>query len=232
MRNIAIILAGGQGSRFGSSLPKQLVKLAGKTIIEHTLDVFQNSDCIDEIAIVSNPDYIVNIEYIVNNNNYFKLKKILSGGKERSDSSIAAIRAYENESDEVNLIFHDAVRPFVSLAIIQSVVEALKKYNAVDVAVVTTDTIIEIDENKFISAVPNRSVLRRSQTPQAFKLSTIRDAYDIALKDTNFQATDDCGVVLKYLPSNKIFVVEGSETNIKITYELDMFIAEKLCQLR
>lgn len=232
MKNIAVLLAGGKGNRFGGNLPKQLIKVAGKTIIEHTIEVFQKSQEIDEIAIVSNPDYITNIEDIVNKNGYNKVKKILHGGKERSDSSLAAIRAYELEYKDVNLIFHDAVRPFIELPILNRVVTALEEYNAVDVAIPATDTIIEVDENNVIYSVPNRDNLRRGQTPQAFKLSTIRDAYNIALKDPNFKATDDCGVVVKYLPSEKIYVVEGSETNIKVTYELDMFIADKLFQLK
>jgi 2-C-methyl-D-erythritol 4-phosphate cytidylyltransferase len=230
MRNIAVILAGGKGNRFGGDLPKQLVQLAGKTIIEHTIEVFQNSSSIDEIAIVSNPDYISDIEHIVTTNAYFKVKNILIGGKERTYSSLAAIRAYDGENEDVNLIFHDAVRPFIDLSIIDRVVEALRKYNAVDVAIPTTDTIIEIDENNLIKSVPNRRYLRRSQTPQAFRLSTIKEAYSLAIKDPSFVATDDCGVVIKYLPDEKISIVEGSERNIKITYELDMFLAEKLIQ--
>jgi len=232
MKNIAVLLAGGKGNRFGGNLPKQLIKVAGKTIIEHTIEVFQKSSDIDEIAIVSNPDYVTNIEEIVNKNSYQKVKKILQGGKERSDSSLAAIRAYELEDEEVNLIFHDAVRPFIELPIIKKVVDSLNEYNAIDVAIPATDTIVEVDEKNVISKVPNRDSLRRGQTPQAFKLSTIRDAYDLALKDPNFKATDDCGIVLKYLPSEEIYVVEGSETNIKVTYELDMFIADKLFQLK
>lgn len=232
MKNIAVLLAGGKGNRFGGNLPKQLIKVAGKTIIEHTIEVFQKSTDIDEIAIVSNPNYISNIEDIVNKNGYTKVKKILRGGKERSDSSLAAIRAYELEYDEANLIFHDAVRPFIELPIIKNVVDALKDFNAVDVAIPATDTIIEVDESNVISNVPNRDNLRRGQTPQAFRLSTIRDAYDKALNDPNFKATDDCGVVVKYLPTEKIFVVDGSETNIKVTYSLDMFIADKLFQLK
>jgi 2-C-methyl-D-erythritol 4-phosphate cytidylyltransferase len=232
MKNIAVLLAGGKGNRFGGNLPKQLIKVAGKTIIEHTIEVFQKSTDIDEIAIVSNPDYISNIEEIVNKNGYTKVKKILHGGKERSDSSLAAIKAYELEYKEANLIFHDAVRPFIELPIIKNVVDALKEFKAVDVAIPATDTIIEVDENNVISNVPNRDSLRRGQTPQAFRLSTIRDAYEKALNDPNFKATDDCGVVVKYLPEEKIFVVDGSETNIKVTYSLDMFIADKLFQLK
>ena len=233
-KNIAVILAGGKGARFGSKLPKQLTKIAGKTIIEHTIERFEDCEMIDEIAIVMNPDFIEIIQEIVNKNLYSKVKKILKGGAERSSSSTSAIDAYYSESKEknINLIFHDAVRPFVNNTIIENVINALKNYNAIDVAIPATDTIIEVNNEDIITKVPNRSLLRRGQTPQAFSYETIYQAYELAKNDINFKATDDCGVVLKYLPNEKIFVVSGSEENIKVTYEMDMFIADKLFQFK
>ncbi|MDE5418643.1 bifunctional cytidylyltransferase/SDR family oxidoreductase [Labilibaculum sp. DW002] len=234
MRNIGVILAGGNGSRFGGNLPKQFIKVAGKTIIEHTLDVFQKCESIDEVAIVINPSFTNEIETIVNNNQYNKVKKILLGGKERSDSSLAAINAYQDEenADEIKLIFHDAVRPFINRTIINEVIDSLSTCNAVDVAIKATDTIIEVCDKDKIVNVPNRDQLRQGQTPQAFRLKTIKKAYKKALTDPFFKATDDCGIVLKYLPEESITVVEGSAENIKITYDLDMFIADKLFQLK
>ena len=114
--NIAIILAGGSGSRIGGTLPKQFLSVAGKKIIEHTIDVFENNDLIDEIAIVSKKEYTSDVERIVTTNQYHKVKKILTGGKERYDSSLAAISAYTNDDD--NLLLHDAVRPLVNDRII------------------------------------------------------------------------------------------------------------------
>lgn len=234
MKNIGVILAGGNGSRFGGELPKQFIKVAGKTIIEHTLEVFHKCESIDEIAIVINSAFANEIETIVNNNQYSKVKKILFGGKERSDSSLAAIKAYQDEenADEIKLIFHDAVRPFINRTIINEVIDNLHKYNAIDVAIKATDTIIEVCNKDQIVNVPNRDQLRQGQTPQAFRLKTIKKAYEKALLDPLFKTTDDCGVVLKYLPKEPIYVVEGSAENIKVTYELDMFIADKLFQLK
>lgn len=234
MKNIAVILAGGNGTRFGGDLPKQFVKVAGKTIIAHTIEAFQRCESIDEIAVVINANYVNEIERIVTNNQYNKVKKILLGGKERSHSSLAAIDAYMTHPNwqNINLIFHDAVRPFIGRSVINKVIEALEKYNAIDVAIPATDTIVEVNKQNIIENVPTRDRLRRGQTPQAFKLKTIREAYKLALEDPNFKATDDCGVVLKYLPQEPILVVEGSESNIKVTYELDMFIADKLFQLK
>lgn len=230
--NIAVILAGGVGSRMGSATPKQFFKVAGKMVIEHTIDVFDNNSNIDEIAIVINPDFVREMEDIVLRNSWKKVKKILKGGAERYLSSLSAIEAYGSD-ENTNLIFHDAVRPLVSDNIINDVVQALNSYNAVDVAVPSTDTIIQVDTaGKTIQNIPPRKYLRNGQTPQAFKLHTIRDAYHVALQDPEFVSTDDCGTVLKYLPQEPIYVVNGEAQNMKLTYKEDAFLLDKLFQLK
>lgn len=228
--NVAVILAGGVGNRLDKSHPKQFFKVAGKTVIEHTVNVFEKNRMIDEIAIVINPNYQVTIEDLVLSNRWKKVRKILKGGAERYHSSLAAVKAYAGAGN-INLIFHDAVRPLISDRIIDDTVAALEKYNAVDVAIPAVDTIIST-EGDFIDAIPERSKLRRGQTPQGFKLDTIRKAYELALQDPSFKSTDDCGVVLKYLPDEKIYVVKGEEVNMKLTYKEDSYLLDKLFQLR
>lgn len=232
MKNIAIILAGGSGKRLGDEIPKQFIKIAGKMVIEHTIAVFQNNLLIDEIAVVVHSDYVRDVDSIAIKNNFNKLKKILVGGKERYHSSIVAINAYANETGDVNLIFHDAVRPLVSDRIINDCITALSSYRAVDVAIPSTDTIIEVNNDNEIKNIPSRDKLRNGQTPQAFKLSLIKTAYDRAMHDYNFTATDDCGVVKKYVPSEPIYVVNGELFNMKLTYKEDIFLLDKLFQLR
>jgi 2-C-methyl-D-erythritol 4-phosphate cytidylyltransferase len=123
------------------------------------------------------------------------------------------------------------VRPLVSDRIINDVVKALKTCNAVGVAIATTDTIITTDlSGKWVKEIPDRHCLQRMQTPQGFKLSTITKAYQIALQDPKFIATDDCGVVSRYLPEEPIFIVKGEKTNIKITYPEDVILLEHLLQ--
>ncbi len=230
--NIAVILAGGTGSRLGDSTPKQFFKVAGKTIIEHTVDVFEKNNSIDEISIVIHESFVSTIEEMIINNSWTKVRKVLKGGKERYESSLAAINAY-SDFPNYNLIFHDAVRPLINDRIIRDVVNALQKYNAVDVAVAATDTIIQVDDSgEIIENIPNRKYLRRGQTPQAFKLDTIRKAYEIGLSDPNFVSSDDCGTIVRYLPSEKIFVVQGEESNMKLTYKEDTYLLDKLFQLR
>ena len=214
----------------GGGVPKQFMKVAGKKIIEHTIDVFEKNEHIDEIAIVCRPDYIADMEQIVVNDEYRKVKKILHGGEERYHSSLSAIAAYKNDED--NLIFHDAVRPLVNNRIIEDCIKALEQYSAIDVAIPATDTVIQVDSNNCIADIPIRSTLRCGQTPQCFKRGVIKRAYDLALKDANFQTTDDCGVVRRYLPDVPVYVVPGEVFNMKITYMEDLFLLDKLFQLK
>jgi 2-C-methyl-D-erythritol 4-phosphate cytidylyltransferase len=129
------------------------------------------------------------------------------------------------------VLFHDAVRPLVTPRIITECFEALDEYDAVDVAIPSADTIIEVDERNTIRAIPPRASLRRGQTPQAFRASVIRRAYEVAGADEDFAATDDCGVVLRYLPDVPIWVVPGDERNMKVTEPIDVYLADKLFQL-
>lgn len=229
MKNIAVILAGGVGSRMGSTLPKQFLPLEGRTVIAHSLDVFNSHPAIDEVAVVIHPDWRSRMEEIAHAGNWTKLKKIIDGGSERYMSSINAIRAFIDESDDANLLLHDAARPWITAAVIDRVVEALQRYEAVGVAVPSTDTVWEVHPDfdtasvgRFVARIPERRLMWRAQTPQAFRLSLIRDAYQRALQDPQLQATDDCGVVRRYLPNVRIQVVAGDEKNRKITFVEDL----------
>lgn len=234
-KNIAVILAAGKGTRAGFTKPKQLMKLAGRPIVEHSISAFQENKNIDEILVVTSPDCIEDIENIVLSSRLSKVKNIINGGNERYESSLSAIRATKHYCNNfnVNLIFHDAVRPLISQKIIDEVVYATDSYGAIDVVTKTTDTIISADlVTNTISSIPHRASLRNGQTPQAFSHPLIEKAYDLALADPNFTTTDDCGVVLKYLPNEKIYLVDGDNSNVKLTYEEDLHILDKLCQLQ
>ncbi|MDR2972577.1 MAG: 2-C-methyl-D-erythritol 4-phosphate cytidylyltransferase [Bacteroidales bacterium] len=224
--NIAIILAGGIGARLSTDIPKQFLKIDGKTIIEHTLSVFEQHSQIDEIAIVVNAQYLSEMRETVQYRGFKKIKKIIEGGTQRQDSCWAAIQSYSNYP-EANLIIHDAVRPLVSAEIISEVILKLEIYNAVTVAIPSTDTIYKV-ENSCIQQVPNRKNLMRAQTPQAFKQHIIEKAYLSAYFQNDFLCTDDCGIVAKYLPDEPIFVVAGNERNFKITHNTDLYILEHL----
>ena len=233
MKNIAIILAGGVGRRSGLSIPKQFLKMAGRTIIEHTVEAFEQHENIDEIAIVVHPMFFNKVEEMIAKNHWTKVKKVLNGGNERYESSLSAIKAYEKDAEEVNLIFHDSVRPLVSARIITDVCTLLKEKQAVDVVVPAVDTIVEVSDTKeIIKNIPNREYLRRGQTPQGFRLPVIKKAYEKALADPTFQATDDCGIVVKYTPEVKVDLVYGEECNVKLTNPEDIYLLDKLFQLK
>lgn len=226
--NIAVVLAGGSGQRFGADLPKQFLPIAGKTVIEHSVSAFEQCISIDEIAIVMHTDYLPMMQDIINKNKWKKVRKLLPGGAERHYSTLSAISAYENTSD-TNLIFHDAARPAVSQRIINDTVTALQTHPAVAVAVPTTDTIFEVTEDGgFITDIPIRRQLRCAQTPQAFHINVIREAYRKALLDPHFTSTDDCGVLHKYCPEIPIFIVPGDPSNLKLTYPGDSAMLERI----
>lgn len=230
--NIAVILAGGTGSRLGLEQPKQFMKIAGKTILEHTVDIFQKHRRIDEIFVVMHHDHITRTEELVLKNGWTKVKKVLSGGSERYESSLVAINACNNRT-KLNLLFHDAVRPMLNKNIIDATLDALEEYEAVDVAIPSADTIIELDETQqYIKTIPNRKFLRRGQTPQGFHYETIKKAYELALQDPDMQTTDDCGIVRKYLPDTPVYIVAGEEQNVKLTYPEDIYVLDKLFQIK
>jgi 2-C-methyl-D-erythritol 4-phosphate cytidylyltransferase len=235
LRAVGVVLAGGVGQRMGLDTPKQLIKIAGRTILEHTLAVFDAAPEIDEIIVLMAPGHLGEVERLVALNGFRKVTKIVEGGASRTESTWRALRAVGDE--ECDVLLHDAVRPLVEPRIITECVTALKAYEAVDVAIPSSDTIVVADpgpRGEIVRDVPERSRLRRGQTPQCFRLSVIREAYRRAFADPGFErrpATDDVGVVLRYLPDVPIYVVPGSERNMKITHPVDVFIADRLFQL-
>ena len=234
MTNIAVILAGGIGARVGGKTPKQLLPLAdGRSVLEHAVCAFEQSPYIDEVCIVMHPDYIAHAEQMLLANAWQKVRHIIPGGKERWESSVQAIRqlGYKERGEEVNLLLHDAARPFVSQDIIARVCEVLEDHEAVTVAIPSTDTVYEMADGK-VARIPRRATIMRAQTPQAFRLELIAEAYAKALgtdicdiqacSACHLPATDDCGIVHEHMPQVPIYIVEGEEQNKKITFKEDL----------
>ena len=211
-------------------MPKQFLDIDGRSVIERSIDAFDQATSVDEVAIVVHPEWKSYMDGLIKHNCWQKVKRVLEGGAERYMSSLNAIAAYLDYPDDTNLILHDAARPFVSQQVITRTVEALRYHEAVGVGIPSTDTVWEVRQDfdpllsKFIIRIPERSTMWRAQTPQAFRLQVIRDAYQRALQDPQFRATDDCGVVRRYMPDIKIHIVEGSEQNRKITFKEDLTI--------
>ena len=226
MKNYAIILSSGKGTRYSSKIPKQFVKIAGKTIFEHSIEAFQNSKYIDAIIVVITPEYRDYAEEILSNNKYNKVISLLNGGEIRKESSYIGVNFIKD--DEANVLIHDCARPLVTQRIIKDCVIALDKYDAVNVAIPSTDTVITVKDN-FIESIPERETIMQSQTPQCFKLSLIKKAHELSKNDKNF--TDDCGLVVKYKLSN-IYIIKGDTENIKITYSSDLNLAKEILKKR
>lgn len=223
---LAVILSGGKGSRFGAHTPKQFLPLAGKPVLEYSLSTFAAHPDIDGIILVANADFVEQSRQIAQRAAGTKLIGMVVGGKERSDSTLQALKAIEQlrpdlKPEDVNVLIHDAARPLVSADVISRTVGALEESEAVSVVIGSTDTLFRVYEGH-VQAAPDRSLMRRVQTPQGFCLATLRRAYALALQDESFQATDDCGVLLRYTPEVPIAVVEGDEKNMKLTSPADL----------
>src|SRR4051812_34539615 len=157
-RTVSVVLAGGIGVRVGLGIPKQLIKIAGKAIVEHTLEALNGSPVVDEVMIMMNAESIHELDHLVVSGRFSKLSAILPGGATRNETTQLAIAAITG--DDTKVLFHDAVRPFIDERIIKECVEALDRYEAVDTAIPSADTIIEVDGGRRISDIPDRSRLR------------------------------------------------------------------------
>lgn len=229
-KNLAIILAGGTGSRIDGDLPKQFLTLAGKPILHHTIKKFDAHPRIHHIFLVTNGEFVDKSREIVRGGGFKKVVKIMKGGATRQESSRLGVTAADPGIYE-NLLIHDAARPFVSTKIIDDILAKLDIYAAVNVAVPSPDTIITVDDANLVKDVPDRRYLRRVQTPQGFKTALMQGAHRLALEHNIANATDDCSLILK-LDLASVYVVDGSPWNIKITYPMDLQMAEKIMELQ
>ena len=236
MINIAVILAGGTGSRMGMDIPKQFIRLQdGRTVLETCVAAFQQNEHIDEIAIVMHPAHKAEAKQLLPLERYTKIHYWIDGGSERWESSLHAVETINSSINQssincpivtcpiVNFLIHDCARPFVSQAIITNTCLALESHEAVTVAVPVTDTLYLTEPEKgIIQDVPPRSLYRRAQTPQGFRLSVLRQAFDRLQHSPTRQITDDVGVVRTFVPDLPIHLVPGEESNRKITYKEDI----------
>ncbi|MGH3301159.1 MAG: IspD/TarI family cytidylyltransferase [Streptosporangiaceae bacterium] len=229
MRTVAVVLAAGSGSRFGSAGPKQLRLLAGRNLIEHCAQAFDRASGIDQVLVVT----AAGLEEQVRRDlaGVAKVAAVIQGGASRTDSTRRALGWLAGAAPaDAKVLFHDAARPLVDQRIIADCVAALDRWQAISVVVPSSDTIVEVGDGTIKRVLP-RHALARCQTPQGFRLSVISRAYERADADPGFAAmpaTDDCGVVLCYLPEVTIGAVSGSERNLKITYADDLAIARAL----
>lgn len=212
-RVIAIIVAAGRGKRLGSSLPKQFLKVRGRTILEMSVEAFEQNKYVDEIFVAANADYCELTEKLCRG--FSKLKKIVAGGAERQDSVRAALDCLRGENGIV--LVHDAARPFVSEAVINAVIEGTADFGAAIPTVPAKDTIRQVDGTG--SRTLQRETLARVQTPQGFRISLIKHAFEKAQAE-GFLGTDDASLVERM--GINISMVQGEDANRKITTREDL----------
>ena len=237
---MAVVLAGGTGVRMtgatgaaadgagaesSAAVPKQLLTIAGSTILEHSVRAFDRAPGIDAVLVLMAAEFVTHAQKILDRAGFERVLPVHAGGLTRSQSTRIALDLLGDDFAQV--LFHDAARPLVEPGTIAACLRALDDAEAVSVAMELSDTVVVTEAGR-ITAVPDRDQLRQLQTPQGFRVPTIRRAHALAAADRDFNATDDCGIVLRYLPDVQIRIVRGSARNLKVTHPLDLVVAEAL----
>jgi 2-C-methyl-D-erythritol 4-phosphate cytidylyltransferase len=222
MKSTAIILAGGSGERFQGPIPKQFLEIGCKTLLEICLQRFQDHEGIDGIILVCPASHLARAERIAAG--FSKIRKVLAGAATRQGSSAIGVRAAEGAE---NVLIHDAARALVPGPVIARVLAALAEGCAVMPVMPAGDTTVRVDPEGLVTAVLDRDKLRRVQTPQGFRLDTIRQAHELADNEGYGDAGDDCSLVLRYKLAS-VITVAGDPDNIKITYPSDLIVAQTI----
>lgn len=223
----AILLMGGCGERFGSSTPKQFHPLAGKKVYLHTVEIFLSSQLFDEIILVVSKTWLKVVKDDLSAYLGTPLT-VVEGGLTRQESSLKGLLSCDPHTRVA--VIHDAVRPFISHSTLKDNVEKALQFHAVDTCIPSTDTLVYAPVPTLIEQIPIRSHYLRGQTPQSFNYKLILAAHQHAEKTGWKNQSDDCSLVLNY--GHPVHIVQGSEENIKITSELDLFLAEQLLRLK
>ena len=219
--NIAIILASGTSERMGNiECPKQFMVVRGLPMFLYSTITYQNNVLVDQIYVVTNGRYIEKVQEQCKQHNINKLVQVVEGGKTRRESVKNGLLAI-NAKDEDIILIHDSARPLVKDEIITNCIEACLKYDAVEPAIRSADTIV-YKKGDVIDSIPNRSDLLLGQTPQTFKYHIIKEAHEQNLG--NEEITDDCKLVANL--GYPIHLVEGDRANFKVTYQEDLDILE------
>ena len=205
---VAVVLAAGFGTRFDPDNPKQLVSVGGKPIVCWSIDAFEHCDRVSDIVVVVNPKVRGEVETLVGEMGYTKVRVIIDGGDERVDSTATALDmlATAGIPDDAKILIHDAVRPFVEQSAIDGSIDALDQFTAATVAYASTDTVLlteDLGDLKVVKSVPDRPNTFRAQTPQSFRFArfvTLR----FGCRDPDFHPTDDTRVVVDYLPDEPV----------------------------
>ena len=215
MKNIALILLGGSGKRFGSETPKQFLCRNNIPIYIDAIKKYEEVELINDILLVVNEDYIDVVKNDLQRFNIQKVVDVIKGGKERFISSYLGIKyLHDHFSEDDNVLIADAVRPNTSRIIILANIFALNDSKAVLTAIRGNPQEVRVDTAHMINGIPFLA-----QTPQSFKLGYIYSIFEEYINDEKFFPTDDINLI--ELKKDKFTVVEGEESNYKITKKED-----------
>lgn len=229
--NIAVVLAGGSGSRMGMvDRPKQFIDIYGKPVIIHTLEAFEINEKIDAICVVCVKEWQDDLSLWLKEYDIRKVRWIANAGSTRQESSLNALDAISEVcGDDDYVIIHDAARPLISQKIINDNIVKVREYGACDTVVPAHDTIIRSVDGSTLESIPVRKELYMGQTPQSFKYSIVRKAYDdyFAMPENERpEMTDDCGLVL--YSGVEIGMAMGDKLNMKITTMEDLLLVKSI----
>ena len=219
--HVAIIAAAGQGIRMGGKRAKQFLELAGIPIIIHTLKRFEQCEVIQEIIVVLPAEESAEFLSLAGKYGLQKLAKVVPGGVTRAESVLRGLGAIREATADIVAV-HDGVRPFVTPKEIADTVESARAHEAAILVAPVTDTIKEV-ESEQVARTLDRAQVRRALTPQCFRYSVLRRAYEQA-DVLDPELTDDSVLVERL--GTKVAIVEGNPRNIKITQPQDLAIAE------
>jgi len=212
----AIVAAGGRGLRLGQAQPKQLIEIAGRSILERSVSLFASHPEVDEIVVAlpeelaaRPPEYLLDAA---------KQLRVVAGGARRQDSVAAAFRAVSDRADVV--VIHDAARPFASADLIARTIAAAAESGAALAAIEARDTVKQV-RDRLVQQTLDRHTIFLAQTPQAFRRDVLRDALAVG-----GDATDEAALAER--AGHPVRIVEGEASNIKITTPDDLPIAEAI----
>ncbi|HDU7245191.1 TPA: 2-C-methyl-D-erythritol 4-phosphate cytidylyltransferase [Listeria monocytogenes] len=230
----AEILAGGKGTRMGNvNMPKQYLPLKGKPIIVHTIEKFILNDRFEKIIIATPKDWINHTQDIIKKYIFDSRVIVIEGGTDRNETIMNGIRYVEKEfglNEDDIIVTHDAVRPFITHRIIEENIDMALEFGSVDTVIPAVDTIVESNNHDFITDIPVRGNIYQGQTPQSFNMKTIQKHYNNLTDDEKQILTDACKICL--LAGEKVKLVNGGISNIKITTPYDLKVANAIVQER
>lgn len=231
--NIAVIFAGGVGSRMRSkALPKQFLLMHGKPIIAHTIEVFQDSDEIDAIVVACAFDWIDYLNDILEKYNLDKVKKVVPGGETGQESiynGLCVAKKVAGNEPSVVLI-HDGVRPLINAKTIHDNIESVQKNGSAITCVKVKETVLVVDGNNMIDQIPERKNSRLARAPQSFWLSEILAVHEKARQQNINTFIDSCSMMQHY--GKKLFLVDGPDINIKVTTPEDFYVMRAMLDAR